>query len=71
MLCTIHNMWICSQYSNSTASCQECCTLPISLWHADNAMRPYVAFNAELRMAFQGCVTRMEEACAALARLVS
>jgi hypothetical protein len=43
----------------------------ISLWHADNAMRPYVAFNAELRTAFQGCVARMEEACAALVRLVS
>lgn len=43
----------------------------VSMWHADNAMRPYVAFNAELRAAFQGCVARMEEACAALVRLVS
>ena len=31
-------------------------------------MRPYVAFNAELRAAFQGCVARMEEHCAALVR---
>ena len=31
-------------------------------------MRPYVAFNAELRAAFQGCVARMEEQCAALVR---
>ena len=43
----------------------------VSMWHADNAMRPYVAFNAELRAAFQSCVARMEEACAALVRLVS
>ncbi|CAL5218690.1 g399 [Coccomyxa viridis] len=34
----------------------------------DNPMRPYVAFNAELRAAFQGCVARMEEHCAALVR---
>lgn len=31
-------------------------------------MRPYVAFNAELRAAFQGCIARMEEHCAALVR---
>lgn len=31
-------------------------------------MRPYVAFNAELRAAFQGCVARMEEHCAVLVR---
>lgn len=31
-------------------------------------MRPYVAFNAELRAAFQGCITRMEEHSAALVR---
>ena len=31
-------------------------------------MRPYVAFNAELRAAFQGCIARMEEHCGALVR---
>ncbi len=36
--------------------------------YAENPMRPYVAFNAELRAAFQGCVARMEEHCAALVR---
>ena len=41
---------------------------PFDAWHADNPMRPYVAFNAELRAAFQGCIARMEEHCAALVR---
>ena len=31
-------------------------------------MRPYVAFNAELRAAFQGCIARMEEHCTVLVR---
>lgn len=35
---------------------------------ADDALRPYVAFNAELRAAFQAFVNVLEEQCRGLVR---
>lgn len=35
---------------------------------ADNALRPYVAFNAELRVAFQAFVGALEEHCRGIVR---
>ena len=35
---------------------------------ADNGLQPYVAFNAELRAAFQAAVNAMEERCSSLVR---
>lgn len=36
--------------------------------HADSSLRPYVAFNAELRTAFQAFVCGLEERCRGLVR---